>query len=387
MKESMPISIQNLMSLYKFADDGTIQVSHESLIECYKIMQNICNYLSLWCRQNKLVINCDINKTEAIILKTDNPTNVNNIPELEINGKHINYVKQTKVLGIILDENLEFEQHALQKLKDCNKKWGVITKSTNRRHGLNVRSLTLLLKTMVLTKIHYAAPLWLYTNLHQFKSFWNNAIMKITGAMLFPPRDITEIALQLPPMDIQLDLLTVKFLCKCLTANDNMASIVYQVEGSLSTYFHKQLRAIRNFISWRLKNSTPPRNIELLKIGRNILIYTKELIINYEEHIWMNKVINKIKNEQNSSSQEEVTVGIAQHVLTSQSGLSKKNFLFNHYTTKEEDSFLLDFLHGNSLILDQEDLSLEMKTVICVPFVHQTRKLMIQSINYSTVHS
>ena len=138
-------------------------------------------------------------------------SNQEKLPELIINGKHIKYVKSTKVLGLIIDDELKFKQHAAQKLKECNKKWGLLTKTTNRNHGLNVRSLTLLLKTTVLTKLHYAAPLWLGNNIDCYKLLWNNIIMKISGAMLNPHRELMELALHLPPLEVQLEILNVKF--------------------------------------------------------------------------------------------------------------------------------------------------------------------------------
>ena len=61
---------------------------------------------------------------------------------------------------------------------------GNLSKTTNRNHGLNVRSLTLLLKTVVLTKLHYASNLWLHDNLEVFKGFLNNVVMRTSGAML-----------------------------------------------------------------------------------------------------------------------------------------------------------------------------------------------------------
>ena len=206
-------AVKKWLSCYKFADDGTMAISHIDMRKCYELMQNLCDHLTSWCIKNKLAINCEVNKTEAIILKTKNLSSQIEPPELVINNQHIRYVKQTRVLGLIIDDELKFSQHADQKLKECNKKWGLLTKTTNRKHGLNVRSLTLLLKVTVLTKLHYAAPLWLGKNLDVYKSFWNKVIMKITGAMLYPHRELTELVLHLPPLEIQLETLTVKFLC------------------------------------------------------------------------------------------------------------------------------------------------------------------------------
>ena len=109
-----------LLSCYKFADDGTLMISHESLLECHRLMQLVCDYLSIWCIKNKIALNCQINKTEAMILKTTNESTTHRIPELRINGISIKYVRSTQVLGIILDEKLSFKDHAHKKLNECS---------------------------------------------------------------------------------------------------------------------------------------------------------------------------------------------------------------------------------------------------------------------------
>ena len=102
-----------------------------------------------------------------------------------------------------------------------------------------MKSVTLLLKTTVLTKLHYASPLWLGKNLDVYKTFWNNVIMKISGAMLNPHWELTELVLHLPPLEIQLESLTVKFLCKILTSKDLMSSILVQIDETLHSELHK----------------------------------------------------------------------------------------------------------------------------------------------------
>ena len=55
-------------SVYKYADDGSIAVSHNDHRECYNIAQRMCDYLSQWCRKWRLKVNCDKNKTECLII-------------------------------------------------------------------------------------------------------------------------------------------------------------------------------------------------------------------------------------------------------------------------------------------------------------------------------
>ena len=123
-----------------------------------------------------------------------------------------------------MDEDLSFIPHAKQKLKQCNQSWGLIKRNTSRVHGLNTRSLTYLFRTVVLTKLLYGGVVWLSNNLSIFDSLWNDVMLKCSGSMFYPHRELTELMLQLPPLDVQLEILTIKFLCKCLNSKDMMSS-------------------------------------------------------------------------------------------------------------------------------------------------------------------
>ena len=317
-------------------------------------MQKLYNGLTEWCHENKLAINCEVNKTEAIILKTggEPSSEEEQPPQLKINGQCIRYVKSTKVLGVILDDELNFELHANNKLIECKKKWGLITKSTNRNKGLNTRSLTLLWKTMILTKLMYAAPIWLWKNMRTYKGFYQNAIMKITGSMLNPKRSLVELAMHLPPLEITLQTLTVKFLCKVLSADDNLTSVLLQIEGSQPDYFHHLLTSIKEFIHWKYPDKFGRRTftVDLLQLKEQDLSlhYSEGEIMCYQKHIWERLITNQLSiagsNPTNDNTSKLIS-GIDDAI-----GFDRKDFLFNHGTSKREDSFILDYIHGNSLL-------------------------------------
>ena len=296
MTSNIPQSIKQLTACFKFADYCTILIAHEEASICHQLMQSICDHLAKWCTQNKLVINCDPEKTEAIILKTCKEINVD-IPSLKIGTKSIRYVKSTKVLGIWLDDELNFKEHSNITLKKCRQKWGLLTKTTTRNNGLNVKSLCLLLKTTVLTKLFYGAPLWLHKNQGLFKQFCNNLIMKISGATLYPNRDLTELMLHLPPLNIQLCSLTVKFMCKALKDQDVITSVLAQIDGSLYNEFHNQLVAVRNFIAWKTQRTRSTRNIDLLsEETHKAITYTRNDIIQYQDHLWKQQILQSHNN-------------------------------------------------------------------------------------------
>ena len=373
MTDNIPESVKNYLSCYKYADDGTLMMTHETMKTCHEKMQSVCDNLTKWCTMNKLVINCDINKTEAMVLKTNYEDTQDIPPELNISNQKIRYVTHTRVLGILIDDELKFDQHANQKLKDCKKKWGLITKSTNRNHGLNIRSLTLLLKTTVLTKLLYAAPLWLGKNMDIFTSFWNKIIMKISGAMLNPQRDLTELALHLPPLNVQLEVLTVKFLCKVLTCNDHITSVLHQIDGTSKSGLHNQISMLKRFLLWKGNKSRGIKVFDLLNPENGEAAhYSKEEMKRYQQTVWIDYVKNKTAVKGSGSETEEKLSQVVEKMKNSQVVLNKDNFIFNYGTTKAEDSFIMDFIHGNSLFFGKtrSTLSKDANENFC-PFCNQ----------------
>ena len=404
MVDSIPSNLTKWLTCFKFADDGTLIIVHKNMYECYRLTQWLCNEIAKWCQRNWLVINCDKDKTEAIILNSGNETFNHTPPDLHIDGKKIKYVKSTKVLGLIVDADLNFCHHAEQRLKDCKKKWGFLTKSTNRNHGLNVSSLTILLKTTVLTKLFYAAPIWIDKQISLFRGFWNSIVMKLTGATLNPHRVLSEIALHLPPLEVQAEVITTKFLCKILTSEDALTSTLFQIEGSLTKEFHSHLCAIKRYIIWRddTQQFRSIRNVDLCYIkNQKVLHYNKATITQYRQKIWMDYSRNQC--EISESNTNDRVIQIIDHIKQEGTILDQSNSLFNHNTTKKEDSFVLDFVHGNSLIfgkcrkavLQEEDVcyfcnrcgdSAEHQLFFCSVLQDDAHKYLTRAIKSSSMY-
>ena len=137
---------------YKYADDGSILVMHKDPTICNQITQEFCNHISQWCRNWKLIVNCEKNKTECLIItaKGQPKASFDDFVQITITGKKINFEKSTKVLGLVIDSDLIFNQHASKILQRCWFSWYNITKNSNRHFGLNISSLVILFKTVIL---------------------------------------------------------------------------------------------------------------------------------------------------------------------------------------------------------------------------------------------
>jgi hypothetical protein len=195
-----------------------------------------------------------------------------------------------------------------------------------------------------------------------YKPFWNKVIMKISGAMFNPHRELTEIFLQLPPLEIQAETLTVKFLCKAITSQDFITSLLLQIEGIPNTELHNKLMTVKRFLIWKDKGSgrTTVRNWDILTHGNPSLPhYSKEEIMIYQQKIWADRIINRAQIRNHTSSNDQKVMEIARKMRSEDLVLNKNNFIFNHSTTKAEDSYIMDYIHGSSAIFGNTRASID----------------------------
>ena len=326
-------------SAYKFADDGTVSVIGSTIEDCHTYMQDICKSLNKWCKKWRLIINCDKNKTEAIILKHSKKSITPKVPQLVIGGKQIDYVKKTKVLGVILDEELSFVHHATDKLKSCWFTWYNLTLNTTRTRGLNIASLLLLFKSIILTKLLYASTVWLQPNLHIFRDFWARAILKISGAQYYPPKIVTEIALGLPPLKLMSDIINIKFILKCMTADVNMKSLIYQLEESPLHPYHSHIRYTKEYITWKSneQRNVRSRSISLIENSYNTFIYRKNDMEQYMYSVWTKQLHNSL-DDNFLANNDTILLEVSPHKM-----------LFTASSTRQIDTNIMDFIHGHSL--------------------------------------
>ena len=82
----------------------------------------MCDHITVWCRRWRMKANCDTNKTECIIIRPKSKANIGltTPAELRIDGNKIKYVKKSKVLGLMIDDELTFKQHANMKLQQSD---------------------------------------------------------------------------------------------------------------------------------------------------------------------------------------------------------------------------------------------------------------------------
>lgn len=93
-----------------FADDMRLSISGYNIKEIEIKMNNALKMLCDWMKVHQLKIN--VNKTAYIIIHDQRFKDMNEQCTLLVNDKKLKYVNETKYLGIILDDKLNFKSNA-----------------------------------------------------------------------------------------------------------------------------------------------------------------------------------------------------------------------------------------------------------------------------------
>ena len=136
-----------------FADDTTIYMSHNNLTYINHCLENDLSIAYNWFKANLLTLNP--NKTVAMCFINKNL--IGKIISIKLADAALPFVKDTKFLGIWLDENLNWNAHSLKlvnKLK-CN-----IHLLTNHRNFLDSYTLKLIYLAQIQSHLNYGLILW-----------------------------------------------------------------------------------------------------------------------------------------------------------------------------------------------------------------------------------
>ena len=104
-----PLHLKNCL-IDLFADDTTISTSGKNVDDVSKVLSNGVSSIEHWCTENAMTINTS--KTKLMKISSRKKTSqCSNSLNLQINGKIIENVQHTKLLGITIDQNLTWEKH------------------------------------------------------------------------------------------------------------------------------------------------------------------------------------------------------------------------------------------------------------------------------------
>ena len=140
-----------------YADDTNITAVASNIHNLELILNNELSKLNNWLTSNKLSLN--IAKTEFMLigsrqkLATQTDSSIN----LDINGNPIKQVKSSKSLGMIIDENLSWNEHINKIAKKASAGIGALKRI---RHLITEKTATKIFQALIQPYFDYCSEAW-----------------------------------------------------------------------------------------------------------------------------------------------------------------------------------------------------------------------------------
>ena len=345
------------IKVFKFADDGSVIISKKTSTECVESLGQVMQSLQSWSRKWRMVINCQKNKTEYI--KFGIAKDTDNIPEtMKLGDKDVRRVKETKVLGLIVDEKLLYSTHCQMVLNRLLGKWAMVCRYCNNHWGFKQNVIRQIATSLILSILHYAGLIWMTnTNLTEIEKLWYKIVKASTGAVFNIRKSIAEVIIGIPPIYIQNTVNKVKHYLK-LNLNpapqDKVRKLIIDCYNDkedkvIPVELTSCMKETFKFLAWKCENY--PQHFtandkyivsncmtqEFLNLTTKSCTYTKNQIKKFTEKIWDTRIRNEMNMDgiyhvpKTSCSRLPIPQGVTRHDEVVLMSCMYTNNLFNSF--------------------------------------------------------
>ncbi len=298
------------VTFFKFADDGSVKVSCDSLEECIHYMNLVLGAIADWTSQWRMVVNCDKNKTELICFYTNTP---HLLPSSFTLGKNsVLVTDHSKVLGVVIDKDLNFKEHSKAVYNKLIFRWISMCRYSNRNWGMNQEVIMRIAKTIIFSCMFYAGMVWFTNqNISELKGLWYRLAKSAVGAVFNVDINTLEVIVGVPPLEVQNRIITLKHYLKTITEKPNQYVDIY-VEflnseiNSSNPVVLCQIRDVFKFMCWKHANYPDQfshQDVNIIQqrsldqfslLSKMGCWYTKGMIGKFTELIWQESLNNKM---------------------------------------------------------------------------------------------
>ena len=191
----------------KYADDGTIWVTGTDIKELSKAVEEDLEKIYSWTRKWRMKIN--IEKTEICLFTKETDTPAKDEIKVTINQEEIKYNKTPKILGVTLDESLNFQSHISKVEQKANKALSSL-KQVKFVENINTQKLIQLYKALVLPILEYASPVWQCADSAKLEEIQRKGLALCLGAIRTSGREALEVELNMQPLEVRRMELSVR---------------------------------------------------------------------------------------------------------------------------------------------------------------------------------
>lgn len=150
-------NVSSLLKPIMFADDTNLFFSHKNIKTLFETVNHELIKIAEWLKANKLSLNVD-KTTYTLFHKPRFKDNIPlRLPNIFIENKSIKQANATKFLGIIIDENLNWDHHLLFLENKISKNLGIIYRA---KPFVNENSLKCLYYSFINSYLQYGNIVW-----------------------------------------------------------------------------------------------------------------------------------------------------------------------------------------------------------------------------------
>ena len=211
-------NVENLSNGF-FADDLTLLSTNDNVkTDGMQIVQKYRAYtdtIGNWCNEYKMETAPE--KCEAVMFSNwSGDTATIRRPQLTINNRQICYKEHVKLLGIVLDKGLAFNQHIKKVSVEAKRRINQLKTLSSTEWGCNTRVMRLLYVGYIRSVLEYGSDIWgnliSHSNLMKLEAIQNTGATLISGCVR--TNNITSLLLEadLIPLSIRYEVNSIKRL-------------------------------------------------------------------------------------------------------------------------------------------------------------------------------
>ncbi len=148
---------------HKFMDNSTLTEACDDHLQ--STMQDAADQVTDWSKEIRTKLNGTKTKEMIITYAKDSP----HIPLINMNGTEVERVKSTKLLGVIISDNLKWDLHVNSICSKAGSRMHFLTCLS--RSGLEPEELVEYYTSVIRIVLQYACPAW-FTNIKDSGHMW-----------------------------------------------------------------------------------------------------------------------------------------------------------------------------------------------------------------------
>lgn len=174
----LPLVLNNT-SITLYADDSTLYAANSNLSILNSTLQNELDSIFNWVENNKLILN--VTKTKCIVFGSEHALREDLPLTLFINNIALEQVKEVKLLGVILDDQLSWTHHVSNIVSKMGREVSVIKRCASFLDKHSIKQVT---QALVLSHLDYCSIVWssaIKTDIQKLQRVQNRAARMVLG--------------------------------------------------------------------------------------------------------------------------------------------------------------------------------------------------------------